>query len=176
MVEKDKAVNKDFQELLTFLREMTINYAAILALNSDMFPSTLPDGNQTKSEGIELSAHRLISLFQSSGFSAGFMGELNSQVKAMDEDSFNQIYEQIFKEIRLKFLNEYTILDAQATSMLDILAAILGDSDELKEQFIKMRPQGGAWIPGPNGINLEKGIGSCTGDLLENNSVLGPFL
>ncbi len=56
MAEKDKAVNKDFSELFTFLREMTINYAAILALNSDMFPGTLPDVNQTKSEGIELSA------------------------------------------------------------------------------------------------------------------------
>jgi hypothetical protein len=32
-----------------------------------------------------------------------------------------------------------------------------------------------AWIPGPGGINLEKGIGSCTGDLLEHQSVLGPF-
>ena len=32
-----------------------------------------------------------------------------------------------------------------------------------------------AWIPGPGGINLEKGIGSCTGDMLENSSVLGPF-
>lgn len=32
-----------------------------------------------------------------------------------------------------------------------------------------------AWIPGPNGMNLEKGIGSCTGDLLETQSVLGPF-
>ena len=32
-----------------------------------------------------------------------------------------------------------------------------------------------AWIPGPGGINLEKGIGSCTGDLLESTSVLGPF-
>ena len=32
-----------------------------------------------------------------------------------------------------------------------------------------------AWIPGPGGINLTKGIGSCTGDLLEHNSVLGPL-
>jgi len=31
------------------------------------------------------------------------------------------------------------------------------------------------WIPGPNGMNLEKGIGSCEGDMLELNSVLGPF-
>ena len=64
IVEKDKAVNKDFQELLAFLREMTVNYAAILALNSDMFPFTLPDGNTTKSEGIDLSAHRLLNMFQ----------------------------------------------------------------------------------------------------------------
>jgi hypothetical protein len=61
-------------------------------------------------------------------------------VKAMDEDSFNQIYEAILKEIRLKFINDYTIFDANATTMLDILSVILGDSDELKEMFIKMRP------------------------------------
>ncbi len=34
---------------------------------------------------------------------------------------------------------------------------------------------GEVWIPGPGGINLEKGIGSCTGDLLESTSILGPF-
>lgn len=56
------------------------------------------------------------------------------------------------------------------------MTAIISDSDELKELFIKIRPQGGAWIPGPGGISLEKGIGSCTGDLLEHHSVLGPFL
>jgi hypothetical protein len=98
--------------LLEFLREMTVNYAAILALNSDMFPFTLPDGNATKSEGLELSAHRLLNMFQQSGYSVRFMGELNKQLKAMDEDSFNQIYQQIFTEIRLKFLNEFTIFDS----------------------------------------------------------------
>jgi hypothetical protein len=45
----------------------------------------------------------------------------------------------------------------------------------MKEIFISNREGGMAWIPGPGGINLEKGIGSCTGDLLEKNSVLGPF-
>jgi hypothetical protein len=34
---------------------------------------------------------------------------------------------------------------------------------------------GEVWIPGPGGINLEKGIGSCTGDLIESSSILGPF-
>jgi hypothetical protein len=58
----------------------------------------------------------------------------------MDEDSFNQVYEQIFKDIRLKFLTEYTILDSQSASMLDILAAILGENDELRDKFIKIRP------------------------------------
>lgn len=37
-------------------------------------------------------------------------------------------------------------------------------------------PDMAQWIPGPGGINLEKGIGSCTGDLLENQSILGPLL
>jgi hypothetical protein len=63
LAEKDKAVNKEFQELLDFLKEMTLSYSAILAMNSDMFPNTLPDGNTTKSEGLDLSAHRLIHLF-----------------------------------------------------------------------------------------------------------------
>jgi len=29
------------------------------------------------------------------------------------------------------------------------------------------------WIPGPSGINLKGGFGSCTGDNLENYSPLG---
>ena len=32
-----------------------------------------------------------------------------------------------------------------------------------------------AWIPGPGGLNLAKGVGSCTGDMLEHASVMGPF-
>jgi len=42
LVEKDKAVNRDFQELLAFMLEMTVNYTSILTLNPDMFPDTLP--------------------------------------------------------------------------------------------------------------------------------------
>jgi hypothetical protein len=38
----------------------------------------------------------------------------------------------------------------------------------MKELFIQNRGDGMVWIPGPGGINLEKGIGSCTGDMLEN--------
>jgi hypothetical protein len=45
----------------------------------------------------------------------------------------------------------------------------------MKELFVHNRGDGMVWIPGPGGINLEKGIGSCTGDMLENSSVLGPF-
>ena len=46
IAEKDKAVNKDFQELFTFMLEMTINYTSILVLNPDMFPEILPESNQ----------------------------------------------------------------------------------------------------------------------------------
>ena len=58
---------------------------------------------------------------------------------------------------------------------MDVIASIVNESDEMKEIFVQNRNAGVAWIPGPGGINLEKGIGSCTGDLLENSSILGPF-
>ena len=45
----------------------------------------------------------------------------------------------------------------------------------MKELFVHNRGDEMVWIPGPGGINLEKGIGSCTGDMLETASVLGPF-
>ena len=40
LAEKDKAVNKDakIQELLDFIKEMTMNYSSILAMNPEMFP------------------------------------------------------------------------------------------------------------------------------------------
>jgi len=103
------------------------------------------------------------------------MSELNKQIKAMDDESFNQIYESVFGLIRNRFQKDLTLFDTQATTLLDILSQILADSDELKELFINTRYQGVAWIPGPGGINLTKGIGSCTGDLLEQQSVLGPY-
>lgn len=99
--EKDKAVNKDFQELFDFLREMTVNYASILALNPDLFPQILPQNENL--DGVELSAFRLVNMFEHNGYSPAFMQELNKQLKAMDEDSFNQIYEIVFSDIRLKF-------------------------------------------------------------------------
>lgn len=103
------------------------------------------------------------------------MSELNKQIKAMDDESFNQIYESVFGLIRNRFQKDFTLFDTHATTLLDILSQILADSDELKELFINTRYQGVAWIPGPGGINLTKGIGSCTGDLLEQQSVLGPY-
>lgn len=93
----------------------------------------------------------------------------------MDEDSFNQIYEGVFGHIRNRFIKELTIFDPQPTALLETLSQILADSEELKDLFITTRHQGIAWIPGPGGINLTKGIGSCTGDLLESQSMLGPF-
>lgn len=51
---------------------------------------------------------------------------------------------------------------------IDILNSILSMNEELKDLFLNLKQHGVAWIPGPGGINLEKGIGSCTGDLLEH--------
>ena len=103
------------------------------------------------------------------------MTELNLQIKAMDEDAFNEIYKYIFTSMRRQFKQELTIFDPRASGYLDVLAFILNESDDFKDLFINNRGDGMVWIPGPGGINLEKGIGSCTGDILESSSVLGPF-
>lgn len=122
-----------------------------------------------------MTAFRLCHLLESHGYVSAFMNELNLQIKAMDEDGFHEIYKFIFTSIRSRFQSELTIFDPHATKLMDVIANILNDSDEMKEIFVKNRNAGAAWIPGPGGINLEKGIGSCTGDLLENSSILGPF-
>jgi hypothetical protein len=109
------------------------------------------------------------------GYVSAFMSELNQQIKSMDEESFRDIYKFIFTAIRAKYQSDLTIFDSHVAGYLDIISNILNESDELKELFIKNRNAGMAWIPGPGGINLEKGIGSCTGDLLEKTSILGPF-
>ena len=59
--EIEKAFNKDVKELIAFLREMTLNYASLLALNPDIYPLTLPQ--HEKFEGNELTAFRLTHLF-----------------------------------------------------------------------------------------------------------------
>ena len=94
----------------------------------------------------------------------------------MDDDGFKGIYKFIFSSIRKKFQSpELTIFDPNACKLMDVIANILNESDEMKEIFVQNRNVGEVWIPGPGGINLEKGIGSCTGDLLEHGSILGPF-
>lgn len=60
-------MNKDFQELLAYLREMAVNYAGILALNPDMFPQILPMNDTL--EGNQLSAFRFVNMFEQSGYS-----------------------------------------------------------------------------------------------------------
>ena len=94
--EIDKGVNREAgrQELISFLKEMTVNYASILALNSDIYQQCLP--LHESYEGVELTAYRLMHLIESSGYHSGFMGEVNKQLKAMDEDTYKDIYKFIF--------------------------------------------------------------------------------
>ena len=102
-----------------------------------------------------------------------FMGDFNKQLLEMDPDSFEEIYSYIFVAIRQKFFT-LTLFDVPE-NFVDILNMMFSSSEKLKDIFLKQRSAQMAWIPGPNCINLEKGIGSCTGDMLEYNSVLGPF-
>ena len=60
---------------MNFLKVMIINYASILTLNADIYSMTMPQKDSL--EGIELSAFRLIQLFESHGYEAVFMTDLN---------------------------------------------------------------------------------------------------
>jgi hypothetical protein len=67
------------------------------------------------------------------------MSELNSQIKAKDEDSFREIYRFIFTTLRKQYQSgELTIFDPQAAGGLDILSNIV-DSEEMREIFITNR-------------------------------------
>jgi hypothetical protein len=61
--------------MMSFLKEMTLNYASLLALNPDIYPMTMPQHDTF--EGIELTAYRLCHLLESNGYVAAFMSELN---------------------------------------------------------------------------------------------------
>lgn len=90
--EKDKGVNKDpkIQELITFLQEMTCNYASILAIYPDIFPTILPLNDSL--DGVELSAFRILDLLEKHSYNPLFMNELNKQIKEKDESSFREMY------------------------------------------------------------------------------------
>lgn len=158
---------------------MIINYSSLLIIQGDLFPNTLPTGYASGEplEGTELSICRVLDLFTSQGYSALFMQELNNQLKAMDEDTYKDLYTGLFIKIRQRFTTkEFGLFDSHTINMLDIVNSILADNEDIREIVVSLRDNGRiAWIPGPNGINLEKGIGSCTGDLLEHVSIIGPF-
>jgi hypothetical protein len=55
----------------------------------------------------------------------------------MDEDGFREIYNFIFSSIRKKFKTpELTIFDPNTCKLMDIIAIILNESDEMKEIFV----------------------------------------
>ncbi len=60
---------------MNFLKVMTINYPSILTLNSDIYLMTMLQNDSL--DGIELSAFRLLNLFDSHGYVAVFITELN---------------------------------------------------------------------------------------------------
>lgn len=47
----------------------------------------------------------------------------------MDEEAFQEIYKYIFTSMRRLYKTELTIFDAHASGYLDIIAAIVNESD-----------------------------------------------
>lgn len=126
------------QGLINYLIEMTCNYASLLATLPDMFPSCLPFNQNL--EGVELSAFRILHLIEQRGYSAGFMNELNTQIKQKDEESYKELYTHIFTSIRAHYLDHsLTVFETNAAGYLDILVSIINDSEEMRQIFIGNR-------------------------------------
>ena len=80
---------------------MTISYASLLALNPDMFPNTKPENE--KLEGNELSAYRLMYMFENVGYAVSFMNEVNRQLENDNKEEYVEIYRSLFVQIRERF-------------------------------------------------------------------------
>ena len=64
----------------------------------------------------------------------------------------------------------FSVVMGNGREMVEMFAGLVQDERILK--IMLDMPQY-PWIPGPSGINLKGGFGSCTGDNLENSSPLG---
>jgi hypothetical protein len=70
----------------------------------------------------------------------------------MDEDSYVEIYSNVFNQIRDKFSNSLTLLDSTSTTYIDTLNQILSFNEDLKEVFFSLKSTNKlhknlAWLP-----------------------------
>ena len=166
--EKDKSINQNeqMQKFLTFFKEIVINYFVLVLMNPDLFPSMLPQG-QDDEEGVDLSAYRFFHLLER-GVPNEFLNEINNKIYEEDSEIFDSLWEKIIT-LFLKLINN-TLIMGNSKSLADTFWNLISDLRIVKiiidhKQF--------PWIPGPSGINLKGGFGSCTGDNLEWGSPLG---
>lgn len=86
------------------------------------------------------------------------------------------MYKSIFITIRKKYKTTLSLFDTATCSYLETMANIFNGNEDLRDVFLSLeRKKDFVFLPGPGIVNLPKSIKECTGDLLEHNSLLGPF-
>ena len=164
--ETDKTINskEQMQKFLTFFKEIVVNYFVLVLMNPDLFPDMVP---QSDEEGLDLSAWRFVQILER-GFPSDFLSQINQKISEDDPEQFEELWEKTL----IWFFNRFKQINVMgsAKSMADTFINLISDQRIAKKALdLKHFP----WIPGPGGINLKGGFGSCTGDNLEQYSPLG---
>ena len=166
--EKDKSINNSdqMQKFLTFFKEIVVNYFVLVLMNPDLFPTMVPQPPDDE-EGLDLSAWRFSQILER-GFPGEMLAQINDKIHEDDPEQFDTFWEKSLV-LFLKKFNSVNIM-GNAKALADTFINMIADNRILKLLLdLKLYP----WIPGPSGINLKGGFGSCTGDNLESFSPLG---
>jgi hypothetical protein len=167
--EYNKNINsgESMQKFLNFFKEIVINYFVLVLMNPDLFPSMQPT-SPDNDEGLELSAWRFVQMLHR-GFPNELISQINNKIIEDNPEEFEDFWEKTLV-LLLKNISSSGSIMGNAKQLADIFTSLVSDSRVLKLILdLKFFP----WIPGPSGINLKGGFGSCTGDNLELSSPLG---
>lgn len=166
--ERNKTINnKDsMQKFFVFFKEIVVNYFVLVLMNPDLFPSMQPQ-SPDDDDGLDLSAWRFAQMLEN-GFSSEYLGQINNKIMEDNPDEFEEFWQKTLV-LLLKKANKASLLST-AKSLADTFTNLSTDQRILK---LILDLGNYPWIPGPSGINLKGGFGSCTGDNLETISPLG---
>jgi DNA-binding ferritin-like protein (Dps family) len=157
--------NDTTKKFLTIIKSTVLNYFVSVLMNPGEFPNMLPLSDD---EGLSLSAFRLSSILEER-FPIELLKQANDVIiKKHGKKKFAELWEETLVRF-FKSINNATIM-GKAKTLADTFWNLVSDPRLVK---VLLNLSHYPWIPGPGGINLKSGLGSCTGTNLEMDSPLG---
>jgi hypothetical protein len=156
-------------EFLDYSIQILHNFAYLFLTTPEIFPEKCPEPAFDNIEDPVAHTSARLSEQILHGIEDEFVFGLISKFEPEEQEKLaafllNSILSDQFER---NVLEDRAIRNAQ--SILKLLT-----NELFKRTFFKLNRY--PWIPGPNGINLTKGVGSAMGNLMENNSPLGILL